>query len=232
MKDNKVIQLSEIEHILQRSARYLGSITMSKVSRFYLVVDKIKYGEVEYVPALLKLIREVLDNSIDEALRTNFKFANKIKITSSNDTIIIEDNGRGIPVAQSEDSSGNKLDDLMPTLAWCSLRAGSNFADEADNTTIGQNGEGASLCNVWSKEFIGETGDGNNFYKVVCKNNLSSKKITTRPGKKRFTKVTFKPDLERMNLTEISPLYMDLLAFDLMFLQETYPNIKFTFERK
>lgn len=232
MKANKIVQLSEVEHILQRSARYLGSISMTKVQRFYLELGEIKFGEIEYVPALLKLIREVLDNSVDEFLRANKKFANKINIIISKDTIIIEDNGRGIPVIKAMDSNDNQLDDLMPTLAWCSLRAGSNFGDEEDNTTIGQNGEGSSLVNVWSTQFIGETCDGTTNYKLTCKDNLSSKLVTTKPGKKRFTRVTFKPDLKRMNLTEINPLYMDLLEFDLMFLKVTYPEIKFSFKRK
>lgn len=232
MKQNKVVQLSEIEHILQRSARYLGSITETTVTRFYLELDKIVFGEVTYVPALLKLIREVLDNSLDEALRTKFKFANKIKITINKDTVTIEDNGRGIPVVKAEDSTGKVLDELMPTLAWCSLRAGSNFGDEVDNTTIGQNGEGSSLVNIWSTKFIGETCDGQTHYKLVCKDNLSSKEVNTKASKRKFTKVTFKPDLTRMNITEISSLYMDLLQFDLLFLQETYPQIKFTFNRE
>lgn len=231
MKVNKVIHLTEIEHILKRSARYLGSVSEATVQRFYLELDKIVFGEVTYVPALLKLVREVLDNSVDEALRTNFKYANKINITMTKDTVIIEDNGRGIPVINAEDSQGNALEDLMPTLAWCSLRAGSNFDDDIDNTTIGQNGEGSSLVNAWSKSFIGETCDGKTYYKLVCKNNLETKDYMTKPGKKQFTRVTFKPDLERMNITEISSLYMDLLEFDLMFLQETYPQIKFTFNR-
>jgi DNA gyrase/topoisomerase IV subunit B len=232
MKQNKVVLLSDIEHALKRSARYLGAIVSVSVLRYYLKDNKIVYGTIEYVPALLKIIREIIDNSLDEAIRTNYKFANKIKITISKDTVIIEDNGRGIPVIHGEDSSGNKLDELMPTLAWCNLKAGSNFDDEADNETAGQNGEGSSLCNIWSKSFIGETSDGNLYYKVHCKDNLSSKEITTKPSKKKFTKVTFKPDLDKMGIEEISDLYKDLIEFDLMFLRETFPKINFTFERK
>ena len=224
-------QLSDTEHVLHRSARYIGSITSTKASRFYLVDGVIKYGEIEYVPALLKLIREIVDNSIDNAIDNNFKYGNKISITISKDKIIVQDNGTGIPVKLAKDSKGNNLPELIPTLAWCSLRAGSNFEDKEDNTTMGQNGEGAVLANIFSTLFIGETCDGTTKYKLVCKDNLSSKEVSTTKGKKRFTRVTFKPDLKRMNLDEISPLYMDLLEFDLLFLQKTYPKINFIFKR-
>ena len=232
MQKNKVILLSDTEHILKRSARYLGSVVETTNTRFILSEETIKYQECSYIPALLKLIREIIDNSIDEALRTNFKYANKISITITKDTIIVEDNGRGIPVIQAEDSQGNKLEDLMPTLAWCSLKAGSNFNDEDDNSTIGQNGEGSSLVNIWSKEFIGETSDGNLYYKLVTKDNMATKEISTKASKKQFTKVTFKPDLGRMNLEAIDEFYMDLIEFDLLFLKETYPKINFEFIRK
>lgn len=232
MKDNKIVQLSDVEHVLKRSARYLGSTVQTKVSRFYIENEKIIFGEIEYVPALLKLIREIIDNSIDEGLRTQFKFANTIKITISKDTVIVEDNGRGIPVVFGHDSAGNEIQKYMPDLAWTSLRSGSNFSDTEEDDTIGQNGEGSSLCNIWSKEFIGETADGKKYFKVHCKQNLSSSDIHIEDSKKQFTKVTFKPDLERMQLESISDIYMDLLEFDLLFLKETYKEIKFEFKRK
>lgn len=231
MQENKVIQLTEVEHVLKRSARYLGGTVKSIVTRFFINDDKIEYGTIEYVPALLKLIREVLDNSIDEAIRTSYKFANKINISITNDTIIIEDNGRGIPVIYGENSSGVKIDKLMPLLAWTELRAGSNFDDDENNATAGQNGEGASLTNIWSKSFIGETCDGVMYCKVSCKDNLSKIDVSTKASKKKFTKVTFKPDLNRMGLEIIDDIYKDLLEFDLMFLKETYPEITFTFKR-
>jgi len=231
MKQNKVIQLSEITHVLKRSARYLGSTTLSKLQRYYFKDNQIVFGEIEYVPALLKIIRELIDNSIDEGIRTGFKFANKIDITISKNTVTILDNGRGIPVIYAEDEFGNELKELMPTMAWCSLRSGSNFDDLEDDETAGQNGEGASLCNAWSKEFIGETCDGQTYYKIICKDNLSSKDISTKQSTKRFTKVSFSPDLERMGISEISDIYMDLIEFDLLFLQETFKEIKFTMKR-
>ena len=227
-----IIQLSNEEHVLKRSGRYLGSVNDALVNRFYFDEGIITYGQLTYVPALLKLIREVLDNSIDNAIKNDFRCANVIKIDITSNTVTIEDNGTGIPVKAAKDSKGNELPDLMPTLAWCSLRAGSNFLDEDDNSTIGQNGEGSVLCNIFSKQFIGETCDGSLYYKLTTTQNMSTKHIETKPSKKRFTKVTFTPDLERMNITEISKLYIELLKFDLMFLKETYPKIQFIFNKE
>lgn len=232
MKQQTVVQLSEAEHVLKRSARYLGPTTKTITTRHCLEDGKIEYKDIEIVLGLHKLIREIVDNSIDEAIRTNFKFANKIDIEITNEYISVRDNGRGIPVVHGVDSQGNKLDELMPTLAWMSLRSGSNFEDDDDNTTVGQNGEGASLVNVWSKLFKGITCDGKTYYELTCKDNMSSHTIKTKPSKQKYTKVTFYPDLERMDLKEIGNEYIDMLKFDLLFLKLTYDKIKFTLNGK
>ena len=42
--------------------------------------DKIEIKEVEFVPGLLKLMRELLDNSVDEFLRTSGNMPIKLKL--------------------------------------------------------------------------------------------------------------------------------------------------------
>ena len=231
MKNNIVTLLSDKSHVLKRSNRYLGSIIKCTISRFYLNDDdEIVYGDIDYVPALIKIIREIIDNSIDEYIRTNGRYANKIKIIIGKDQIIVEDNGRGIPVVNAVDENGNEIDILMPELAWTNLKAGSNFDDNEDSTTPGQNGEGSSLVAIWSKEFIGETCDGSNYFKIICKDNLDAKEVIKKTSKRKFTKVSFKPDLERMGLTEIDKIHKKLIEFDVLFLKETYKDINFILE--
>jgi len=234
MKENKVVLLSEKTHVLKRSARYLGSIVPVKISRPLIQDGKIVFGEVDYVPALLKIAREFIDNKIDENIRTGGKFANVIDIQLDHEKLVASDNGRGIPVIKSVDESGQELEQTMPELAWANLRAGSNFDDEADNTSIGQNGEGASLGVMFSSKFIGETDDLNKHFKMVCTDNISTKDVKITPSKKKNgTKIQFYPDMDKLNLGDkIDPIYQDLLYFDLLFLSITYPDITFKFNKR
>ena len=103
--------LNDIQHILLRPNTYIGAVDEALYNEYILENGKIDYKEVAYVPGFIKIICEFLDNCIDEAIRTNFAFANKISV-SFNDIkkmITIEDNGRGIPVEQIDNEWKPKL---------------------------------------------------------------------------------------------------------------------------
>lgn len=239
MKQNNVKVLSEKTHALKRAGRYLGQISEVDVQRFHIAdvnnEKHIIFGTLRYVPAYLKIIREFLDNSIDEAIRTNFKFANKIDLTLTDEFLSILDNGRGIPIIPTRGEHGEELDEMMPESAWTALRAGSNFDDDEDNTSIGQNGEGASLGVFFSTKFIGETHDSKKSFKVTALDNLDSKKIRIGESSKNFTKITYYPDREKLNLNSDDfsiEMYQQLLEYELAFLGLTYPGITFSLNKK
>lgn len=228
MKKNIVKELNDIEHVLKRPGLYVGSPKPVTNNQYIYVENKNKfiYKEVTYTPALLKIIREVIDNSIDEGLRTNWKFANRIKINiEKNQKIIIEDNGRGIPCS-------NTTGKTMAEMAWCSLRAGSNFDDDDDSTTLGQNGVGVSLTHIMSLDFIGETCDGKTKISIKSDTNMSNKKITKTKGVKKFTRVSFIPDYKRFEATEFNEQHQELLYSDLMVLTQIYPKLEIIFNKK
>lgn len=231
-KENRVRKLNVIEKVLKRPARYIGSTQLQKHRRHLLnsVTQKIELTEVEYVPGLIKIFKEPLDNTIDEAIRTNFKHANKIEVTIKDGKIQIQDNGRGIPSHMGEDE--HQVPTLIADLCWCHLDAGANFDDADDNTSIGQNGEGVCLTNIFSTSFVGETQDGTIFTKVACGENLSKKDIeqTQAKNKKTFTRVTFLPDYSRFHVTDIEEYnHIDLIKFDLVTCSVNYPAIDFYF---
>jgi len=234
-KENKVVKLSDRTHALKRSARYLGSIVPQNIHRPIIDEGNIIFGDVTYVPAFLKIIDEFIDNSIDEALRTDFKFANKIIIKIDDKKVQVQDNGRGIPVKPALDEHGKELKQMMPELAWTELKAGSNFDDDNDNTNIGQNGEGASLGVIFATKFVGETDDDNKYFKITTNNNLETKRATVSDSKgERGTKVTYYPDLEKLNLGDKidANLYEMLIHFRLLYLALTYPKIDFRLNGK
>jgi len=230
MQKNDIKLISDEEHVLLRTGRYLGSTKHVK-NKLFLANEstgKFEYKEVEYVPAFEKIIRELIDNSTDEGCRTNFKYANIIKVDIDKDGYIcISDNGRGIPVKKIEGS-----DLYAPEAAFTKLRAGANFNDESDNTTIGQNGEGAALVNILSKEFCVDTSDGNKRFQLTCKDNLSSKKFKISDSSKKYTEVIFLPDYERFSLKNIDDIHMNIIKSNLINLAITYPEITFYFNKE
>ena len=100
MSKNKFQILSDREHIILRPQMYIGSTSPETITQ----VLNFKNQSINVVPGLLKIINEIIDNSIDEAIRTDFKFANKIDIKVQKDEIknsyfvLVADNGRGIPI--------------------------------------------------------------------------------------------------------------------------------------
>lgn len=98
---------------------------------------------------------------------------------------------------------------------------GSNFDDKEKKTTGGRNGYGAKLANIFSTEFIVEYLDTKNGlkFKQVFRNNMSEcddpiiKNCTESERKKGdYTKITFKPDLERFHMTHLDSDTVALLS--------------------
>jgi DNA gyrase/topoisomerase IV subunit B len=214
-------ELDDRQHALERPSMYIGSTTLEEHS----AIVAFRYQTKSYVPGLIKLIGEILDNSIDEHIRTDGKFANMISVSIDKGidgtSITIKDNGRGIPVQEHGDS-------WIPVKAWTRLRAGANF--DKKRTTIGANGVGSALVNIFSTSFVGKTCDGKNTMTVTCSDNMQNidftkSKATTPQG----TTVTFYPDLSRFGLTDIDKEHQDIVRDRLANLAVVYPSIKFIF---
>lgn len=233
MKDNVIKQLTDREHVILRPGQYIGSTTLTKTSTF--VLDEKRehfiYKEIEYVPGFLKIIYEVLDNSVDEAIRTGFKKACKIDVSidQKEGRVTIADDGRGIPLDNMKNSDMSMLEGALTC-----LRAGSNFNDDEGRNLLGMNGVGSSLTNIFSKEFTADVYDGKRHGVLKCSDNLAEKscKIKESAVKKTGTTISFIPDLKRFGLKKIDDVHVDLVYQRLVFLSLTYPEIKFTFNGK
>ena len=99
--------LSDEEHLKIRPSMYIGSVDEANINS-YFINDTIEYKSINIIPGLLKIINEIIDNSVDENIRTNGKFANKIYVNINNTIdgleVSVKDNGRGIPVIKPNGS--------------------------------------------------------------------------------------------------------------------------------
>lgn len=214
--------LSARDHVRQRTGMYLGSVSLEKVDRFVLG----KWRTTQYVPALLKMVDEIIDNSIDEAIRTGFKHANEITVQTKKDRVVISDNGRGIPQDQVIDTeTGEKI--LRPVAAWTRVRAGTSFDDE--RVTIGANGVGSACVNFMSKMFVGETWQKKKLVKVTSTNGAETTQMDnslTRDGS--GTRVEFRPDFSLLGVDSLEDGdHLELISDRLTGLQIAFPEIKF-----
>ncbi len=239
----KIEVLSGRTQLLKKPQMWIGSMDPITKEMFITHEDKIEYKEVTYIPALKKIIDEILDNALD-ILVEKCKSSGEIKVKLDDSSITIEDNGPGIPVKKysKSDITDTTLpkevqekitNSYIPELAWTMLFTGSNFSNDAGKETIGNHGVGSKAANVFSIKFIGRTDDGNKSCKVVCENNMET--TNTKIGKssgKTGTSVEFYPDFKRFNLQKLEQVYYDLVYQRLICLSICFPDIKFSFNGK
>lgn len=218
--------LTARQHVRERIGMYMGSSAQEQVERFVLGT----WTNATYVPALSKMIDEILDNSIDEAIRTNFKYANKINVSVDNNKVTISDNGRGIPQELVYDeTTDSKI--ARATAAWTRVNAGTSFDD--NRVTIGTNGVGSAATNFLSAKFVGKTWSNGTMLTVECKNGAEDIREKNTPKEGNGTEVWFTPDFDLFEVDSLSELDTIALIEDrLISLQMAFPEIAFSFNRK
>lgn len=194
--EEKYKSLTEIEHILHRPSMWVGSVQDEEKNTFVYDEEtgKMTMHTVTYVPAMLKLVDEILSNSCDEYRRKDNLGLNSIYINIDTDkgTITIRDNG-GMPVVKHKEANM-----YVPQFVWGQLHCSSNYDDSEDRNVIGTNGVGSSLTVIFCKTFNGITADKNNLIDITWKDNMSSCNINKiEKCKDHFTETTFALDFNR-----------------------------------
>jgi len=135
------------------------------------------------------LIKEIADNSIDEAIAG---YANKIEITILTDGgVRIDDNGRGIPVDIHPKTGKSTLETVLTV-----LHAGGKFGDGGYKVSSGLHGVGSSVVNALSTRMIAEVyRDGKTHHIEFDTGKPTSElKITKGTPRESGTSITFYPD--------------------------------------
>ena len=216
--------LSEIEHIRARPGMYIGSISKETNQQWVFDAESkhmIKQ-DLTVVPGLVKIFSEILDNAIDESKRT--PLLNTIKVEFCEDgSISIMDNGRGFP-CEIHPETGKYVAETVFT----NLRAGSNFNDEEDQSTVGTNGVGSSISVTLSNIFTVETADSKKLYKQTYLNGMTEiKPPKISDSDKHFTKITFKPDYAYFGLDGLDQDHVLRMTKRIVDAAACNPKIKF-----
>jgi DNA gyrase subunit B len=144
------------------------------------------------------LVYEIVDNSVDEALAG---YCDTISVTIHLDnSITVEDNGRGIPVDMHKTEKRPAAEVVMTV-----LHAGGKFDTNAYKVSGGLHGVGASCVNFLSEWMRMEIRRDGGVYEMEFRKGIKATELT-RTGKttKTGTKITFKPDSEIFTTTEYS----------------------------
>ena len=134
------------------------------------------------------LVWEIVDNSVDEAMAG---FCTKIKVTVHPDnSITVEDNGRGIPVAKHPQRKIPTLEVVLTV-----LHAGGKFDNDAYKVSGGLHGVGVSVVNALSKRLVARVKRDVVIYEMEFQRGKTTKKMQkVGETKTTGTTVTFWPD--------------------------------------
>uniref|UniRef100_A0A6C0DR97 DNA topoisomerase (ATP-hydrolyzing) n=1 Tax=viral metagenome TaxID=1070528 RepID=A0A6C0DR97_9ZZZZ len=211
-------QKTDKQHILDNPDTYIGSVENVDAELWVYddVSDKIVLKTIEYIPGLYKLFDEGIVNCRDHVIRMiqsaniDKKFVSHIDIDITDDgTITMTNDGNGIDIAKHPE---NGL--WIPEMIFGHLRTSTNYNKDEKKIVGGKNGFGFKLVLIWSMFGRIETIDHTRGLKYVqeFKNNLDvicPPIITACSSSKPYTKVSFKPDYQRLG---VNGLTSDMLS--------------------
>jgi len=181
-------------------------------------------GGTDGPAGLHHLVKEILDNSVDEAMNGH---ADTITITLHKDgeSVTIEDNGRGIPVDIHPKFKKPALEIILTT-----LHAGGKFSDHNYVTAGGLHGVGASVVNALSEKLEATVyRDGFEWRQSFTRGKTDAAIKKGPATRKKGTRIFFKPDTEIFRSIEFSTERVEKIIEEKAFL---YKGLKLVFKNE
>jgi len=161
--EDNIRSLDWKEHIRMRPGMYIGKLG-----------DGSSPDDGIYI-----LLKEVLDNSIDEYVMGAGK---TIEISIQGERVIVRDYGRGIPLG--------KVVDVVSK-----MNTGGKYDSKAFKKSVGLNGVGTKAVNALSSFFrVESTRDGKSASAEFEQGNLTNQDLLDETSRRKGTKVSFIPD--------------------------------------
>jgi len=175
--EDNIRSLDWKEHIRMRPGMYIGKLG-----------DGSSADDGIYI-----LIKEVLDNSIDEFVMGAGK---TIEVSIQGTKVIVRDYGRGIPLG--------KVVDVVSK-----MNTGGKYDSRAFKKSVGLNGVGTKAVNALSSFFrVESTRDGKSAAAEFSQGNLENEEFLDKTSRRRGTKVTFIPDESIFKNYKFRPEYV------------------------
>ena len=167
--------LEGMEHVRMRHSMYIGDIG---------------------VRGLHHLVYEVVDNSIDEAMAGH---CDRINVSiNENNSVTVDDNGRGIPVDIHKKEGVSALEVVMTKIG-----AGGKFDKDSYKVSGGLHGVGVSVVNALSDHLTAKVyREGKIWIQEYSKGKALYPVKTDGTTDKKGTEVTFKPDISIFKETQ------------------------------